>query len=325
MIKKILYVFIPVLTVLLMSHNTFAVDTIFDITTYEPVIRQIYDRVDCSIVNITSNATTNISNQHFCMIAETGEFSISSITTHHNLSYKKGDIIEFDFISFTEGFYNNDYFIFETPSLSDNNNFRIMSYKDVTSGYYFDVSSLNSSNGSIGAGVQFYKVIRFTIYVNNDFTGLVGLSTPNVTQHPVARFAQHNLARVYSNIVNLVVYRNRSDGQSQDQKNEISETNDAVADSESGGVASGTSSQNATSSLLSVITSGIGAITSASPTNCKINGNMGNLNVGNIDLCANPVPTFMSLIGSIIAVLVVLPLVIVLFNRFISIIRSFQR
>ena len=52
---------------------------------------------------------------------------------------------------------------------------------------------------------------------------------------------------------------------------------------------------------------------------------MGNFDMGSIDLCANPVPTFMQVIGSIIAALVVLPLVIVLFNRFIAIIGSFQR
>ena len=101
-------------------------------------------------------------------------------------------------------------------------------------------------------------------------------------------------------------------------------TQDAADDSSTAGSSSSSDATSATSSLLSVIGAGIGAITTAQPTNCRINGDMGNLDVGTIDLCGNPVPTFISVIGSIIAVLVVLPLVIVLFNRFISIIRSFQ-
>lgn len=121
--------------------------------------------------------------------------------------------------------------------------------------------------------------------------------------------------------INFFEYQDQSAETLNETKQEVQDASDA---SETAGSSSSSDAASGTSSLLSVIGAGIGAITTAQPTNCRINGDMGNLDVGTIDLCGNPVPTFISVIGSIIAVLVVLPLVIILFNRFISIIRSFQ-
>lgn len=108
------------------------------------------------------------------------------------------------------------------------------------------------------------------------------------------------------------------------QQQEVDATNDAVDNSQDAGQDSSDSATAGTGSLISAIGSAVAAITSASPTNCLINGNMGNLNVGQIDLCANPVPAFVSIIGSLLLVLFIVPLCISLFNRFINLFRSFQ-
>lgn len=84
------------------------------------------------------------------------------------------------------------------------------------------------------------------------------------------------------------------------------------------------SATNATTGLINAIGGFVGAITTASPSNCIINGNMGNFNMGNIDLCANPVPSFVQIISSLILIVICIPFAIIMFNRFIGLFRSFQ-
>lgn len=136
-------------------------------------------------------------------------------------------------------------------------------------------------------------------------------------------------------INNLNSKLNTTNGKIDDVKNEIKKGNDkddqdrqdlqnSQDDLGDTGQDASDDAENATQSLLSIIGQFVSAVTTASPSNCLINGNMGNFNIGQIDLCANPVPTFVQIIGSIIAVLVIIPLCIVMFNRFIGIVRSFQ-
>ena len=101
-------------------------------------------------------------------------------------------------------------------------------------------------------------------------------------------------------------------------------TQSASDDAQSGADDSSEEAEAATSGLISIIGGFVSAITNASPSNCNLNGNMGHLNMGLMDMCALPVPTFVQIIGSIILILVCIPFVIIMFNRFISLFRSFQ-
>lgn len=123
-------------------------------------------------------------------------------------------------------------------------------------------------------------------------------------------------------IVNAIEQSAREQSEQRDQ--EQAALDNAVEDSQNAGQDSSDAATAGTGSLISAIGSAVAAITSASPTNCLINGNMGNLNVGQIDLCANPVPSFVTIIGSLLLVLFIVPLCISLFNRFINLFRSFQ-
>lgn len=115
-----------------------------------------------------------------------------------------------------------------------------------------------------------------------------------------------------------------SDSSANVLQQEKQDVQDAADNSESAGDSSSSDAEQGTSSLISAIGSAVSVISSASPTNCRINGDMGNLDVGQIDLCANPVPTFIQVIGSLILILITVPLCITLFNRFIGLFRSFQ-
>lgn len=101
-------------------------------------------------------------------------------------------------------------------------------------------------------------------------------------------------------------------------------TQDAADNASDAGSSSAASAESATSSLISVIGGFVSVITSAQPTNCVINADMNHINMGNLDLCANPAPSYVQIIGSIILICAAIPLAIVLFNRFIGLFRSFQ-
>lgn len=99
---------------------------------------------------------------------------------------------------------------------------------------------------------------------------------------------------------------------------------DATDNAESSGDDSSEEAESATSGLISIIGGFVSAVTNASPSNCNLDGDIGHLDMGVLDLCAMPVPSFVQVIGSIILILVCIPFVIIMFNRFISLFRSFQ-
>lgn len=323
MIKKVFYIFIPVLAVLLMSHNSFALTTTFDLSNYEIVDSISTAYTDCSFIG-----GSNLNNDHVvnCSATINNATSLKSIITESTFITKKNDILNFYLVIWSP---NNLRFM---PRFVDftatNQGWDVIDYhevlgEDIDRVFYSFNGHISSSSNDLGFDLRdtntFYRVFDISLRSRNDSDKHFGLDSAG----GLFRFdSSDNGSNVYFSMRNYRTYRYNGSAENKEVENK---TQDAANNSATSGGSSASDSQTATSSLLSVIASGVGAITSASPTNCKINGNMGNLNVGNIDLCANPVPTFMALIGSIIAVLVVLPLVILLFNRFISIIRSFQR
>lgn len=114
---------------------------------------------------------------------------------------------------------------------------------------------------------------------------------------------------------------NKIDNMNKDVENK---TEQNAQNAQNQGNDSSQSATNASSGLINAIGGFVGAITTASPSNCIINGNMGNFNMGNIDLCANPVPTFVQIIGSLVLIAICIPFAIIMFNRFIGLFRSFQ-
>lgn len=90
---------------------------------------------------------------------------------------------------------------------------------------------------------------------------------------------------------------------------------------------SDSSSQQATSSgttLLAGFTSFVSALTGATASNCVINADLGNMDLGSIDLCQlSPPPAFQA-ISSIMVIGFTVPLSIALAKKMISLFRSFQ-
>lgn len=111
---------------------------------------------------------------------------------------------------------------------------------------------------------------------------------------------------------------------SDETSKEENTANENIEQNEQDSSSSGSDAENASQSLISAIGGFVSSITSASPSNCNIDGDMGKFDLGNIDLCANPVPTYIQVISSFILIGLCIPFAIIMFNRFIALFRSFQ-
>lgn len=92
-------------------------------------------------------------------------------------------------------------------------------------------------------------------------------------------------------------------------------------------ITANSSSQDAlgqSQSLLEVFTGFVGAITSASPSTCVLDGNLGKFTMGQLNFCQDSPPAFVVALGSIISIAILVPLSYHVTKRLLSTIRSFQ-
>lgn len=123
---------------------------------------------------------------------------------------------------------------------------------------------------------------------------------------------------------NLNDISNKLDSLNNQKEEEKQELEDQAQDSESAADSSSEEAQEAGQNLLSIIGNIFGAITSATPSSCVIDGKVNNnFNMGRLDFCSLTPPPFVQIITSITLVVIVLPFVISMFNKFIGLFRSF--
>lgn len=326
MAKLVKYIFIPFFFVFLMSHNASAVSKTYYLKhgVYAYGIPATTGSQGGTTTTPATGQAFNIQNNVYKLPAGRIWYSMAFRLNADNSQEDLSSYTDFTF-SFAYCGSSNQYF---TPSSNDI--FRVTDY------YEFEADTRTTIQGAIDTNITLdqrvvekcrnvtmkgkvqyakYNAFQLGTTANGSFTRIFGFDYNQ-------NFTSDKNLYIISPTVVLFDNPNEADDAIQKEKENIQ---NAADNSETSGSSSGSDSQQATSSLISIITSGIGAITSASATNCIIDADMGNFDMGSIDLCANPVPAFMQVIGSIIAALMVLPLVIVLFNRFISIIGSFQR
>lgn len=76
--------------------------------------------------------------------------------------------------------------------------------------------------------------------------------------------------------------------------------------------------------LLAAFTSFVNALTSATPSNCRLDMDLGNLDMGQVDLCQLSPPAGFSALASVFLILFCVPLSIATARKVISLFRSFQ-
>lgn len=319
--------------IFLMSHiilvnNAGAVQPVFDVSNYSTYRFVGNTEITCEL----GGAVTQTINAYSCVFGNTSSSSfvrLYDIRTQGSYSVKAGDLITFHI------FIRNNTSVRYLPVLSyfghTSNDFRILDFSQVTSDYLelyreldgsYNTSTLGINLNDYVTNIEFYQVYAVTLEAINDYNGPVYLRGSNNDTAALFLFPESGFNNSYK--VFLGNFQFRRLNESQENKEVEDKTNSAVQDSETQGSSSQTDAQSGSASLISTIGSAVSVITSASPTNCLLNGNMGNFDMGQIDLCANPVPAFVQIISSLILILITVPLCIVLFNRFIGLFRSFQ-
>lgn len=308
--------------VFLMSHiimcsNAGAVDSVYTLNGYSIINSAGGVRINCDFSDETNTITSTQTNVWTCGAKNTSGHVVKlrRIYSVDQWNFQNGDIIEYDILvwsavnlSSLDGFVMG--FVGEPSS-----NLQLIGFKQVANNVFYNN---NIGDGdTLFEGNSYYSLYRYTFKSRANFA--LNLGFPNGYQD---WFIWHG-ENVNFRLLNISQYRLTGEG-SPDQQNEINATNDSVQQSETEGESSQSDAQTGTASLISTIGSAVSAITSASPTNCLLNGNMGNFDMGQIDLCSNPVPAFVQIISSLILILITVPLCIVMFNRFIGLFRSFQ-
>lgn len=112
----------------------------------------------------------------------------------------------------------------------------------------------------------------------------------------------------------------------QNQKDDEDRSN-LESQQESSSTDAGTSADAANqqgTTLLAAFTSFVNALTSATPSNCRLDMDLGNLDMGNVDLCQLSPPAGFSALASVFMILFCVPLSIATARKVISLFRSFQ-
>lgn len=106
----------------------------------------------------------------------------------------------------------------------------------------------------------------------------------------------------------------------QDRDNLESQQEDAQDGADDSQVAA----QSTGTTLLAAFTGFVGTLTSASPSNCVIDMDMGNMDLGNVDFCQMSPPPIFQTIASIMLIAFCVPLSIATATKVIELFRSFQ-
>lgn len=314
-------IFISILCIFAMSHNASA-KMVLNYEYYDLVQTSSTPNVNCDLKDGTS-----VVNWNACSFGDTtNEIKLQDVYTNgvfNNL--KVGDIIQY-YIYLGN---NQNYAIsggLPTLNLANGkDNLLTIDVEQIDDYHSIILNDSQATDGGLSSvwnTDKFAKVYKITQRVPYDGNFHIGLDTVSGSSALyLFSWYQNTGFSVYVKIFNIVIYRPT---ESKENKEVEEKTQDAVDQSEAAGGSSSSDAQTGTTGLLNAITGAVNVISSARPTNCKINGNMGNLDIGQLDLCANPAPAFIQTIGSLILILMCVPLAISLFNRFISIFRSFQ-
>lgn len=321
--------FICVCAFFLMSHNASALDFSVDVDLVSNSASQIYPiawNCGASVCNGFQNAWTG-----FLTTTDGGLLNYRHSIPNRQYSY--GDIIRLS------------YNVSSTRDTSANHtSFAGLKYagNHPVSVLYTDVSQLNDSGGVVYVYLWVYGSFRdsdllltsvdggFTWYLYTGSSGtaeslkildtqVFRLKNGSTDYSSALNTINNNINNINNNLNNV---KDAIDNQHQEETDATQDAADEAGDS---GDQSAADAENATAGLISVIGGFVNAITSASPSDCKINGKINNsFNMGELDLCSMPVPPFVQIISSLILIAICIPFAIIMFNRFIGLFRSFQ-
>lgn len=321
-IRRLLYILIPVLSVFLMSHNTFAyTDQPLMLNNYS--IRETggtwrrYDSFADGFYYFNINSA-NFYSSGFC-----GYLDHASAVSVDNMNFDKGTYFTLTIpLKSRTGLYVMSGVGGISVPHSGIGGTRVSvpwSVVETSSLYVSDVQNTAIDNA--------YTLISIVGVLNGDYnenTSTICMTQSSNTQ-PVV-FDRYGLSggAIGMGRGNISFFKDQNEA----LKNAIDEQNQKEnqsvdnIDNQSSSDISGTENEN-TTNLINLFGSFVSAVSSASATNCNFAADFGNLDLGNLNFCRDNPPQFIQIIGSIILIALFVPLAYMLVNRIIGEIRSF--
>lgn len=325
--KHLRYIFIPVLAVLLMSHNVFAVnaDKFVNSGVYG------YNGSGSSMIfggSTIYGSTVESNSLSFEMMAGAATSNVSNFFLRMNGTVPANSIYYFTMTTCSVYDYGSNYKVFGLAFRGDftilqtdlgeqylasgtNKYCRQYSYKLYSTAANFGIQGLASRHIQVSANtnlvVNFTPVSWVQLGDDADYTSALQSISNKQSQ------TNQKLDSLNSTI-------------QQQHEEEKQAINDSIDDSQDIGDDALSDSETATQSLLDTITGFFNAIMHLDPSNCKFNSGLPFLSgEGEIDLCSVQTPPVIQVLSSLVLVGLFIPFAIHMFNRFISITESFQR
>lgn len=293
--KLLIYIFIPVLAILLMSHNVFATNT-----NVVPASVDIYYSIP-GTGPISSITLTNLYTPP--NFTEMRAWKISESVNINMVCYNLGTTIS-----------KNSIFAFSFSSL--NTTVGVIGGGPNIKPHSVSVIHEASENTTNVHATSYFV----TGHMNNDVNKLCLGDAGNLNSIILYDDGRLNTDMyILQPKINFYDERDQSAEALNDAKQETQDASDNSATA-----ADGNSSSQATSNLLGVFGSFVTALTSISPSNCNVDFDLGHIDFGVQNLCSQPVPQAFTVVTSIIVVCFTIPFVVHLIKRILSLIREMQ-
>ena len=189
------------------------------------------------------------------------------------------------------------------------------------------VYSSLSGNTTTGDGTRSAGIWTIDYYQNDQSGGLVNLG---FNAYPVASFSVgntqfNNFGYLYISSITVYKLLDTVDStEANDYYEQQNQGNDNIENQDTTGTNQGVSDDNY-SSLLDIFSGFITAITNVSGGTCTISLNTDFANLGDVDLCTYDPPSYIQIIGSIILILLFVPLSMALIKRILKTIQELQQ
>lgn len=274
-------IFIYLGALFLMSHiivnNVAAFDFTTDFNSYEYVFGTSRYNMNCTINGVSTT------NQGVCSFSDQGQNKATELRSYQTLDVQSGDIVKFTLVVVSSSNFDYRYNVqFVNNQIS---NGRLLGFKEIlqddvswnTSMYYIDEFNYYMDGGSfISRAYEYY------VYFPNDITGYhLGLLSTNSSYPIFYSYVSSDTVGVVSfKIVDISQWRYVG---TPENKQQAEATQNASDESEQAAEDNG--SNEATTTLSNNLNNIFTTISSTRASNCIIAGNLGNINMGNLNLC----------------------------------------
>lgn len=320
-LRRLGYIFIPVLAIILMSHNVFAVnaDKYVNSGVYG------YNGPGSSMIfggNTIYGSAVESNSLSFEMMSGAATQNVSNFFLRMNGTVPANSIYYFTMTTCSVYDYGSNYKVFGLAFRGD-----------------FAVLQTDLGEQYLASGTNKYcRQYAYKLYSTAANFGIQGVASRHIqvtaNTNLVVNFSPVSWIQLgqdadYTSALQSISNKQSQTNQKLDTLNQQnSEYYDKQYDSidsidnQSAGDISGTDNQN-TTNLIGVFSSFVTALGNASSTNCNFSGDFGNLDIGQLNFCHDDPPTIVQVIGSLVLIAVFVPLAYFLVNRIISEIRSF--